>query len=49
LLDQSVRVLGPQWNFPSWDWRIRNGSCPIFFHYQDVARLSRQSIRTARG
>jgi hypothetical protein len=47
LLDQSVTVLGPQWNFPSWAWRIPDGSCPIFFHYQNIARLSWQPITLA--
>lgn len=37
-----ITALGPQWNFPSWVWRIPDGFCPIFFHYQNIPRLTRE-------
>lgn len=39
-----ISALGPEWNFPSWLWRIPEGSCPIFFHYQNIKRLARQPL-----
>ena len=44
IFGQPIRALGPEWNFPSWIWRIPEGACPIFFHYQDIKRLARQSL-----
>jgi hypothetical protein len=42
MVGQSVETLGAHWNFPSWDWLIADGSCPIFFHYQKLQRLTRE-------
>jgi len=39
-----IKTLGPEWNFPSWIWRIPEDSCPIFFHYQSIKRLARQPM-----
>jgi len=41
---QPINRLGPEWNFPSWIWRVPDGSCPIFFHYQRTRHLARQSL-----
>lgn len=41
---QRINALKPEWNFPSWIWRVPEGACPIFFHYQRIPVLARQPL-----
>ncbi len=38
-----MRPLEPEWNFPSWSWRMQDRSRPILFHYQRIKRLVREA------
>lgn len=37
-----ITALGPEWNFPSWNWAIDRQDCPSFYHYQHLGRLMRE-------
>jgi len=46
-----IKTLDENWNFRGWGWQIPADSNAIFYHYQDMARLSRQanSLAAARA
>jgi hypothetical protein len=43
----SIQALAPEWNFPSWVWRLSDRTTPILFHYQKLRRLTREDDTVA--
>jgi len=50
LCGHEIEVLDEKWNYRGWGWQIPADSDAIFYHYQDMAKLSRQpsSLAAAR-